>query len=232
MTTCLIIPCYNHTERLQELIDSAAGLRVFVIDDGSVPPVRAGGCRLVRLERNSGKAAALARGFCEAEAEGFDHAITMDADGQHDPTFIPRFLDAAEKFPDAIITGVRDFNSPMISGGRRFMNKFSNFWFKSETGVDIEDTQCGYRCYPLKLIKGIAAQRKGYTYELEILVKFSWLGGRIEQVEIPTIYTKESLSSSHYKPFWDTLRFTLLNTKLFFASKLLPRALLKRLAKK
>ena len=230
MKTCLIIPCYNHANKLQELIDSSSGLPVIVVDDGSNPPIEAKNCKILRLNKNSGKATALSNGFAEAERMGFDHAITIDADGQHDPIAIPQFISASQKFPDAIITGVRNFDIPGISKGRRFMNKFSNFWFRSETGIDIKDSQCGYRCYPLEHIKRISASASGYVYELEILVKFAWSGGHIEQIEIPTIYSKETLEGSHYRPFADTFKFTMLNIRLFFASKLFTKNALKRLS--
>ena len=105
MKTCLIIPCYNHANKLQELIDSSSGLPVIVVDDGSNPPIEAKNCKILRLNKNSGKATALSNGFAEAERMGFDHAITIDADGQHDPIAIPQFISASQKFPDAIGVG-------------------------------------------------------------------------------------------------------------------------------
>lgn len=235
MKICVAIPTYNHTERLGGIVASLPrGVCAVVVDDGSNPPVKVGGenVRLLRFEKNRGKAEALKAAFGFAEKLGFTHVVTMDADGQHAPSSLPDFISAAEKSPDKIIVGVRDFDAPDIPPKRRFLNKFSNFWFERETGERLGDTQCGFRCYPLAQIERLALDFGGFVFEVELLVKAAWAGIGFEQIPIPTIYDESTIGGSHYKPFSDTLKFTLMNTKLYFQSLLLPRGWLKKIALK
>ena len=133
MKFCVIIPCYNHADTVNGVAASIGeGLGVIVVDDGSSPPVRLENdrCVLVRLEKNGGKAGALKRGFEEAKKLGYTHAVTMDADRQHPPAYLDEFVRAAKTFQHEIILGTRDFDNPAVPRGRRFLNKFSNFWLR------------------------------------------------------------------------------------------------------
>ena len=235
MKICAAIPTYNHADRLDGIIDRLPdGLDALVIDDGSNPPIatRSPRATLVRFGRNRGKAEALKAAFEEAAKRGFTHVITLDADGQHPPELAEKFAKSAEKNPESIIAGVRGFDCSAIPPARKFMNKFSNFWFRAETGISVADTQCGYRCYPLAQIARLKMDFGGFVFETELLVKAAWAGVEIVQLPIPALYDSESLEGSHYKPFADTLKFTAMNTKLFFASLLLPKKTLRKLALK
>ncbi len=228
MKTCIIIPCYNHNESLSEVLKKIPkGLHTIVVDDGSDVPVKAQTAQVLRLSKNSGKAKALQKGFEEALKQGFSHAITLDADNQHDPQIIPEFLKLSKENPESVIAGVRDFSSPEIPPKRKFMNKFSNFWFKFETKMPLGDTQCGYRLYPLALVKRLKLSCSRYAYEAELLVKTIWAGYTIIALPIPTIYTEESTANSHYKPFKDTLLISLMNTKLSVMRVFFPKFLRK-----
>lgn len=227
MKFCVIIPCYNHADTVNGVAASIGeGLGVIVVDDGSSPPVRLENdrCVLVRLEKNGGKAGALKRGFEEAKKLGYTHAVTMDADRQHPPAYLDEFVRAAKTFQHEIILGTRDFDNPAVPRGRRFLNKFSNFWFWVETGVRLGDTQCGYRCYPLAAVDSLNVKFRGFVFEVELLVKAAWAGCRFREVEIPAIYDKQTLAGSHYKPFSDTLKFSLMNTRLCFCRFFLGKA--------
>lgn len=225
MKVCALIPCYNHNDTISELL-AQISIPVIIVDDGSDIPVKAEGAEIFRLQKNSGKAKALQLGFQEALNRGFTHVITLDADLQHDPVLIPSFLKEIENNPDALIAGIRDFSLPEIPESRRFMNRFSNFWFKFETGTELADTQCGYRAYPLELVKKLNISFGRYAYEAEILVKTIWSGAKIVSIKIPTIYTEKSTQNSHYRPFKDTVLISLMNTKLSFLS-LFPKSFLK-----
>ena len=184
----------------------------------------------MRFPRNRGKAEALKAGFAEAAARGFTHAVALDADGQHPPELFGKFADAARANPDAIIAGVRDFSGRSVPPARRFMNRFSNFWFRFETSVDLGDTQCGYRCYPLEKISRLKISRGGFSYEAEMLVRAAWAGMEIIPVGVPAVYTEESLRASHYRPIADTARFSAMNAGFAFMSLVLPRKILRRLS--
>ena len=235
MKICTIIPTYNHRIRLGEIINALPNdVCAIVVDDGSNPPIEIDSMRakLFRFEKNRGKAEALKFAFSKALEMGFTHAITLDADGQHKPSLVQDFIECAEKNPDALILGVRDFNNPSIPPARRFMNKFSNFWFWAETGKNAGDTQCGFRCYPLAQILSLNMDFGGFVFETELLVKASWAEIEFKEIKIPTIYDSECVAGSHYRPIADTFKFTMMNTKLFFASIFLSKNRLKNMSLK
>ncbi len=105
---------------------------------------------LVSYPKNKGKGYALRQGFKFAWSKKYEYAITIDSDGQHFATDLPKFVKAIEENPNAIIIGNRNMEQEGIPGKSSFGNRFSNFWFKFETGIKMPDTQSGYRLYPLK----------------------------------------------------------------------------------
>ncbi len=234
MRFCVIIPCHNHGDSLAEVLGGISGADIFVVDDGSVPPVSIsdtfGGVRLIRFDKNHGKAYALKAAFKRALCDGYTHAVTMDSDGQHPPSEVGRFLEAAAGNPDCIVAGVRNFSDSTVPVSRRFMNRFSNFWFKAETGVRLGDTQCGFRCYPISKISGLDMSFDGFTFESELLVKAAWAGIGIIPLEIPTIYNAGVLARSHYRPIADTVKFSIMNAKLWFQSLVFSREKLRKIA--
>ncbi len=230
---CALVPCHNNADTVCAVVRGLpAGTFAIVVDDGSDIPVSVSSpmCGVLRFPRNRGKAEALKAGFAEAAARGFTHAVALDADGQHPPELFGMFADAARANPDAIIAGVRDFSGRSVPPARRFMNRFSNFWFRFETSVDLGDTQCGYRCYPLEKISRLKISRGGFSYEAEMLVRAAWAGMEIIPVGVPAVYTEESLRASHYRPIADTARFSAMNAEFAFMSLVLPRKILRRLS--
>ena len=230
---CALVPCHNNADTVCAVVRGLpAGTFAIVVDDGSDIPVCVSSpvCGVLRFPRNRGKAEALKAGFAEAAARGFTHAVALDADGQHPPELFGKFADAARANPDAIIAGVRDFSGRSVPPARRFMNRFSNFWFRFETSVDLGDTQCGYRCYPLEKISRLKISLGGVSYEAEMLVLSAWSGREIIPGGVPAVYTEESLRASHYRPIADTARFSAMNAGFAFMSLVLPRKILRRLS--
>jgi uncharacterized protein (DUF2062 family) len=196
---------------------------VIIVDDGSVPALPPmAGCKMVRLENNVGKGGALRAGFRAAASEGFTHAITMDADGQHRPEHLPKFLAAAQANPEALIVGVRDFYASGSPAGRRRSNAVSTFWFRVETGVALGDTQCGFRGYPLELAQRLVVKSPRYAYELEFMVRASWTGTALVPVPILCDYKPEQLRQSHFRPVLDLTRITVMNIGLVLQSWTVP----------
>jgi uncharacterized protein (DUF2062 family) len=224
---CVVIPCFNHAGSVARVAASALEhCPVIVVDDGStsaLPPLP--GCRVMRLEKNSGKGAALRAGLLAAEAEGFTHAITIDADGQHRAEDLPKFLAAATETPRALIVGVRDFYRAGAPAGRRRSNAVSTFWFRVETGVRLGDTQCGFRCYPLALTRRLQIRSERYAYELEMMVRSSWAGMLIIAVPITCSYEPQHLRQSHFRPVLDLAHITIMNIGLVLQSWIMPLAL-------
>ena len=227
MKPCVVIPCFNHPATVAAVVRAAqAHAPVIVVDDGSTMPFPdLPGCTVVRFEQNRGKGAALRAAIQRAAADGFTHVITMDSDGQHSAEDLPKFLKAARLQPEALIVGVRDFFAAGCPTHRRRSNAVSTFWFRVETGVRLADTQCGFRCYPLAMATRLATRSGRYAFELEFMVRASWIGTPIVPVPVQCSYRPEQIRQSHFRPVRDLAHITLMNIGLVLQSWFVPRSL-------
>lgn len=231
--TCVIIPTYNNAETLESVIKGVSQYvkHIIVVDDGSTDNTaeRLKHCPVeidvVSHRANRGKGCALLSGFKRAKEQGFTHAITIDSDGQHDPADLPKFLEAIMYHSYSIIVGNRfdpslftGENVQNMNGQSKFANKFSNFWFRMQTGIKLADTQTGYRAYPLNRLKGLKWITSRYEAELELLVYAAWNGVSIEQIPVKVFYPSAEERVSHFRPVADFARISLLNTFLTFGS--------------
>jgi hypothetical protein len=224
---CIVIPCFNHGATVASVARAALSHGpVLIVDDGSNAPwPEVPGVAVLRLERNCGKGAALRAGFKRATELGFSHVITMDADGQHDAEDLPRFIALAQEQPEALVVGVRDFYASGCPAGRRRSNRVSTFWFQIETGVELRDSQCGFRCYPLALANRIKTRSGRYAFELEFMVRAAWVGAPIVAVPVQCRYEPEQLRQSHFRPVRDLAHITIMNIGLVVQSWIVPRSL-------
>ncbi len=226
---CVLISVYNHAATLMAVVRAAgAHVPVIVVDDGSMDGAKAlleaePGITAVFLPCNRGKGAALRAGFDRAAELGFTHAITMDADGQHDAGDIPAFVEACRREPGAFLVGVRDLKGAGAPLVRRMTNAFSNFWYRVETGLALPDTQAGFRCYPLAMARGLAIRSGRYAYELEVLVRAAWTDMPVRTVPIRVDYGRPQSQRSHFRPVVDFLRISRLNNRLVLQAFFLPR---------
>jgi uncharacterized protein (DUF2062 family) len=227
VNACIVIPCFDNAATVAGVARAArAHCPVLVVDDGSAVPVgQLPDCMVIRLERNSGKGAALRAGFKKVFELGFTHAITMDADGQHFAEDLPKFLATAQAQPEALSVGVRDFYLTGCPTHRRRSNAVSTFWFRVETGVRLGDTQCGFRCYPVALTQRIKTRSGRYAFELEFLVRASWAGTAIVALPVKCTYAPEQMRQSHFRPVRDLAHITIMNVGLVFQSWMVPRTL-------
>ena len=227
MKACVVIPCFDHPTTIAGVVRAAqAHLPVLVVDDGSTEPLPGlPGCTVLRLDRNQGKGAALRAGLRWAVAEGFTHAITMDADGQHSAEDLPRLLEAARTKPEALVVGVRDFFAAGCPTHRRRSNAVSTYWFRVETGVRLPDTQCGFRCYPLALSERLVTRSGRYAFELEFMVRAAWVGVEIVPVPVACSYRSEQILQSHFRPVRDLAHITMMNVGLVLQSWMVPQTL-------
>ena len=223
---CALIPVYNHSDTLRGVVEGALELleRVIVVDDGStdaaVTDILDGlPVEIVSHDVNLGKGAALISGAKSALASGARHVIALDADGQHDPRDISLFLPLLQGSDCKIIVGERDFSSADVPFGSRFGREFSDFWVGLETGMPISDSQSGFRAYPAEFLAGFKAVFQSYAFETEILVRAAWKGYSIENVTISVSYRPEGGKRiSHFSPWMDNLRLSLLHSRLVVES--------------
>lgn len=217
---CVIIPTYNNATKIDAVIKDVLNYThdVIVVNDGSTdntseilkqyPQVSK-----VEYVKNKGKGHALKTGFKHALELGFEYAITIDSDGQHFAKDLPTFLNEIEANPKTILIGTRQLSQTSnVPSKNSFANKFSNFWYKIETGCTLLDTQSGYRLYPLLPLKNTRFFSNKYEFELEVLVRSSWKGIDTKPVAIDVDYPEDRIT--HFRPFKDFFRISVLNTIL------------------
>jgi glycosyltransferase involved in cell wall biosynthesis len=196
-----IIPAYNEGAGVAAVVRAAGQfLPVLVVDDGSSDDTAAeaesAGAVVLRQRPNQGKGAALRAGFRHAFAEGYDAVVALDADGQHDPAELPRFLSRfTQGRPDLIIGQRRLRHMPPV---RRLANYLGRKSFSWVIGQPIPDNQSGYRLISRRLLQELTAgQEAGFEFEMEMIVTCVRRGYVLDWLPIRTIYAGES---SHINP--------------------------------
>ena len=195
-SVCAVIPFYNEKETinivLQETIKYVQF--IFAINDGSDDGFyynanQESKIKFINHDRNYGKGKALSVGFEEAVSAGFENVVTLDADHQHEPKYIPKLLEGLQSFD--IIIGNRLKNLRGMPIQRRLSNKLTSFFLTVKSGQNILDSQCGYRAYRVEVLKTVKIDSFGFEAESEILVKAAKKGFKIGFVDIPNIYGNE-----------------------------------------
>lgn len=217
----VLIPTYNNEKTLKKVIDSVRQYspNIMVVNDGSTdstPHILAQekDLHIISYTENRGKGYALKTGLREAINLGYKYAITIDSDGQHYAEDIHVFVNEIKENPNALLVGARNLNAENMPSKNTFANKFSNFWYKVETGIKLSDTQSGYRLYPLDFIKKTRFITRGYEFEVEVIVRAAWSGLVVKNVPINVFYPKAEERVSHFKPLRDFTRISILNTYL------------------
>ena len=218
---CVIIPTYNNASKLADVIRDVAAYthHIIVVNDGSTDDTIAiiDGFPFVQLltyQQNRGKGWALRKGFEFATGLNYKYAISIDSDGQHFASDLPTFLDHLQEAPGSIIIGARNMDQASVPGKISFGHRFSNFWFKVETGINCPDTQSGYRLYPIYRLKNMRFITRKYEFEIEVLVRAAWRGIKVESVPVSVYYPPKDERITHFRPFKDFTRISILNTFL------------------
>jgi glycosyltransferase involved in cell wall biosynthesis len=220
---CVVIPTYNNRKTLAGVIRDVLQYTpdVIVVNDGSTDDTAeilnsfAGKIRVVSYAPNRGKGYALKCGFDRAEELGYRGAVTIDSDGQHSAADVETFVACAETYPGAFLVGRRTIEGDMPAKNS-FANKFSNFWFTVQTAYRLDDTQNGFRLYPLAAMKGLRAVSSRYEAELEMLVRSAWKGIRLIPVPAHVYYPPDGERVTHFRPWRDFFRISVLNTLFTF----------------
>ena len=220
---CVVMPTYNNDGTLAQVIDDVLQYTrsVIVVNDGATDRTAeildqyAGKIRLISYPGNRGKGFALGKGFAKAKELGYHGAITLDSDGQHDAENLGRFVEMAEKYPGGLLIGQRTVEGAMPAKNS-FANTFSNFWFTVQTTRRLQDTQNGFRLYPLKAMGKMRPFSSRYEAELELLVRSAWKGIPIYPVPVRVYYAPAGERVTHFRPGMDFFRISLLNTLFTF----------------
>ena len=238
---CVIIPTYNNCQTLQTTIEGVFvhTESLIIVNDGSTDTTaeilkRFSHIEQIHIPQNMGKGNALREGFKKALDLGYEYAITIDSDGQHFPTDLPKFLHALQENSNknVLFIGARNMAQEGVPKKSSFGNKFSNFWFWVETGSRLKDTQSGFRLYPISIMPKKWFTTK-FEFEIESIVRSAWKGIPVVNIPIQIKYDQTE-RVSHFRPFKDFTRISLLNTVLVIITLLyiIPRSFFRLFKKK
>ncbi|MDO7875813.1 glycosyltransferase family 2 protein [Hymenobacter sp. ASUV-10] len=238
---CVIIPTYNNAATLATVLEQVQAYcgHVYVVNDGSTDGTseiltRYPTITVISYPHNVGKGWALRQGFAAAVNDGFDYAITLDSDGQHFAQDIPALVATLVQTGPCLIIGARNMQQEGVPRKSSFGNKFSNFWFWFETGYEVPDTQSGYRLYPIRELQHLRFITRKFEFEIEVIVRAAWQGIRVASTPVSVYYAIGKERITHFRPFADFTRISLLNTVLVTLRIVyqLPRAGLRKLLDK
>ena len=223
-----VVPVYNNASTVLDVVRRCRRQigNVLLVDDGSGDidlkgKLRDSDIHVIRHETNMGKGAAIISALDFLRKHDAAYMITVDADGQHYPEDIPSFFPLIADDDRTMVIGCRDFSGANIPNSSRLGRRLSNFWMKFETGLDIHDCQSGYRAYPVKQLLQMKFLCRRYNFETEVLVRAAWAGLEFKCLPVRTLYPESHLRISHFRPWRDNLRISLIHFH-FVTLKLLP----------
>lgn len=230
MKPVVLVPAYNHPDTIGQLVNEivARDYSCLIINDGSTDgtgdvaeelATQHDQVAVIHRSNNGGKGRAVFDGLQWAENNGYTHAVTIDADRQHDPDTISKFLDVARSAPDSLVLGDPVFDET-IPSSRKYGRILSQVWVWIETlSLRIHDPLCGFRCYPVKRTLAVMERETVGTrmdFEPEIAVRFYWNGGDVRNVSTKVRYFPDG--TSHFDMVGDNLRISWMHFRLFFGS--------------
>ncbi|WP_417887467.1 DUF2062 domain-containing protein [Zunongwangia sp.] len=217
---CVMVPTYNNETTLASVLENilAYTSQIVILNDGSTDSTVSilenfNQLKVYNFKKNRGKGQVLKEGFKIAEELGYEYAVTIDSDGQHYADDLVVFLTELENRKrgdkDLLLIGDRNMGSDGVPGISSTGNDYSSYWYLVVTGFQLHDTQSGYRLYPLKVMNSINLYTWKFEFEIETIVKATWRKIEVRNVPIKVLYDEKN-RVSHFRPFWDIVRITLL----------------------
>jgi glycosyltransferase involved in cell wall biosynthesis len=218
--TAILIPAYNEERYIENVITDCLlyDLDIIIIDDGSddntlkivksIPKPENANIIIISHPVNKGKGQSLKTGFQYVLENDYSGVITLDADGQHDTGEINKFLKTIEAEKPDLIIGNRLGDTRKMPFIRLATNVFTSWIISNIADSKVKDVQCGFRYISSKALKNIKLETKNFDTEPEIILKAGWLGYRIKNLPIKTIYHKDFIS--YVNPVKDTIKFFML----------------------
>ena len=229
MRLCGLVPTYDNPDTVGGVVENMRRYLddVIVIDDASGSAGRAacvaiaqtGMAYVEHRQHNGGKGAAVKTGFSVAARLGFSHALQVDADGQHDTTKIPEFIDAAKREPAAFVVGYPVYDAS-VPTARLWARKLTKFWVDLEIGRErIQDAMVGFRVYPLDIAQAVGTRGNRMDFDVEIAVRLAWTGMPIVNMAVPVRYLDADAGGiSHFQPLRDNVRLSWMHSRLCTAA--------------
>lgn len=239
----VLIPVYNHEEAIGPTLEDVLryDCPVLMVDDGSSAPCRdtlialsnkhASRVSLLRLDTNGGKGAAVKAGFEALLAQGYSHAVQIDADGQHDVSDLQGFLTEAKQYPKHLVTGYPEYDDsvPKIRYYGRYLTHVW-VWINS-LSFEVRDTMCGFRVYPLSEVVALLQKEPcgdRMDFDTEVMVRWLWQGNRVRNLPTKVRYPLDGVS--HFDVVRDNVLISWMHTRLFFGMlRRAPRILWRKL---
>ncbi|WP_438766317.1 glycosyltransferase family 2 protein [Kushneria sp. TE3] len=224
-SVCVLVPVYNHEQAIVTTCEGLAclDLPIVLIDDGSHVAcaavlerlAQAPGVHLLRLARNGGKGRAVRLGLAHARELGFTHALQVDADGQHDPSSLPPFIEAARQHPERLLIGYPRFDHSVPL--HRFISRYiTHVWVWCNTlSTALRDTMCGVRLYPLVPVNALLARHgcgDRMEFDTEVLVRWFWAGQPVDNLAVRVTYPTDGVS--HFRLFRDNVLMARMHLRL------------------
>jgi glycosyltransferase involved in cell wall biosynthesis len=206
----VVIPCANEAETIAGVVGAARRFlpEVIVVDDGSSDSTgelaRAAGAEVIRREGQHGKGGALRAGWRRAAERGFSWVLTMDGDGQHAAEDMPGFLAAASRGDADLIIGNRMSNAERMPWLRRQVNRWMSRRLSREAGMELPDSQCGFRLMRLSAWATLDLVTEHFEIESEVLLGLAARKYGVKFVPVQVIYRNEQ---SKIHPWRDTVRW-------------------------
>ena len=225
----VLIPVYNHAGAIGITLNKVLqyDCHILLVDDGSEPACHdvltalskkySDRVTLLALAQNGGKGYAVKAGLKALLADGYSHAIQIDADGQHDISDLPGFIEVGRSNPETLVTGCPKFDDSVP--GLRYYSRYLTHimvWINT-LSFEIRDSMCGFRVYPLVAMVQLLEQEKcgdRMDFDPEVIVRWSWLGGHIINKPTQVYYPIDGVS--HFDLWNDNLLISLMHTRLFF----------------
>lgn len=224
--TCAVVPTYNHWQAIGGVVAAlrAAGLHVYIVDDGSEEPAASAiaalhrpndGVEVHRLAINGGKGVAVVAGLQLAWEAGFSHAVQIDADGQHDTAALPELLECSRRNPDALVSAqpIYDASAPKARRIGRWITHVC-VWIET-LSFRIADSMCGFRVYPLAPVRALLAGTtvgRRMDFDTEIMVRLFWDGTDVRMVPARVIYPAGN--TSNFKMLSDNCGIAAMHARL------------------
>ena len=226
---------------LPELVE--LGMDILIVDDASGDEIvallreevaRHQRVQLIERGANGGKGAAMMTGLEAAADGGHSHAISLDADGQHNPRDIPELLRRSELLPDSLFTGRPVFGED-IPASRLYGRMLTNYLVQFITASRmVKDAMCGLRVYPLAYVLPLCeaiGYRTRMEFDVEILVRACWAGLDVQAIDTAVSYPEDGLS--HFHLFTDNARLVVMHMLLIVGGLVrLPRTLWRRFSRR
>lgn len=217
MNFCVLIPSFNEANTIGGLVIKLKkrGIAIYVVDDGSTDDTfsaaRGAGAIVVRYSANRGKGAAVREGFRYILKEGFEAALVMDGDDQHEVSSIDDFFRRMDETGADIIIGNRMIDASSMPYVRKITNRFMSWLIYRVSGQKVPDSQCGFRLIKRGVLENVKLESDNFQIESELIIKAARKGFRIESVPIRAIYGDEK---SKINPIVDTFRFIIFIIKI------------------